>query len=514
MSEAARPEIVLVPGPLSRQALCGSVDGVYDVLAVPIAPAQRDDGEVQPRFGTADAGVAYGIDLFELAEREGVKGGAGEVHVVSLPRLTGAAAPWDGLSNRLALVGVGDESPTAMRRAGAVLARIGTGRQRMLTTLAGQGDANAVRALVEGVLLASYRPPFTGLGTGPAPALGRLTILGEVDESAVADARIAARATLLARLLTATPSNVKNPQSLADRMVELAAGIDGVTVSVHDEHWLERTGLAGIAAVGRGSATPPRLVTVAYAPERTRGPQVVLVGKGITYDTGGISIKPREAMVPMKTDMAGAAAAFAAVLAAAEAKLPVRVTAVLPLAENAFGGASYRPGDVIRMVDGTSVEIRNTDAEGRIVLADAMAWVRLTLAPDVLVDVATLTGAASLGLGKRHGALYSNDPDLSTALVAAGDRTGEALWPMPLVEEYRAALDSAVADLSHIATDTRVSGGSITAALFLEHFAGDTPWAHLDIAGPARAAKTEHEVTEGPSGFGARLLFRWLASRS
>ena len=166
------------------------------------------------------------------------------------------------------------------------------------------------------------------------------------------------------------------------------------------------------------------------------------------------------------------------------------------------------------MVDGTSVEIRNTDAEGRIVLADAMAWARLTLAPDVLVDVATLTGAASLGLGKRHGALYSNDPDLSTALVAAGDRTGEALWPMPLVEEYRAALDSAVADLSHIATDTRVSGGSITAALFLEHFAGDTPWAHLDIAGPARAAKTEHEVTEGPSGFGARLLFRWLASRS
>ncbi len=245
---------------------------------------------------------------------------------------------------------------------------------------------------------------------------------------------------------------------------------------------------------------------------RTQAVSAAEVGKGITYDTGGLSIKPREAMVPMKTDMAGAAVALATVLGAARAQVAHRVTAVLPLAENHVGAASYRPGDVLTLHGGTTVEIANTDAEGRLVLADALAWADATLEPDVLVDVATLTGAASLGLGKQHAALYATDARLSGALEAAGAESGEAVWPMPLVEDYTDAVRSDIADLRHVPQDGKYGGGSITAALFLREFVGTRTWAHLDIAGPARATADKHEVTEGATGYGARLLLRYLAA--
>src|SRR5690606_461201 len=303
---------------------------------------------------------------------------------------------------------------------------------------------------------------------------------------------------------------------LADQAValvkEAGGSRAGLRVTVRDEAWIVRTGLGGLGAVGGGSASPPRLVVVEYAPEGVGGARGLLVGRGITYETGGLSVRPREAMVPMKTDMSGAAIVLAVTLAAAELALPRRVVAVLPLAENAVSGSAYRPGDVVRVYGGPTVEIGNTDAEGRMVLADAMAWGREQYSPSVLVDVATLTGAASLGLGKLHAALYATAPELSEALVAAGDAAGEPLWPMPLVDDYRGALDSAVADVSHIATDPHVGGGSITAALFLQRFAGDTPWVHLDIAGPGRADKDAHEVTKGPTGFSARALLGWLAA--
>jgi leucyl aminopeptidase len=236
----------------------------------------------------------------------------------------------------------------------------------------------------------------------------------------------------------------------------------------------------------------------------------VLVGKGVTYDTGGLSIKPREAMVPMKTDMTGAAVALATVLAAANEGVAHRVTAVLPLAENHFGGASYRPGDVLTIHGGTTVEIANTDAEGRLLLADALAYADAELEPDVVIDVATLTGAAKVALGTQLGALYGTDDELVAALAAAGEASGELVWPMPLVDEYEEAVRSDVADLRHVPADKAIGGGSITAALFLRHFAGRRPWAHLDIAGPARAGADRHEVTEGATGFGARLLLRYL----
>ncbi|HWB68207.1 MAG TPA: M17 family metallopeptidase, partial [Mycobacteriales bacterium] len=212
-----------------------------------------------------------------------------------------------------------------------------------------------------------------------------------------------------------------------------------------------------------------------------------------------------------KTDMAGGAAVIAAMSALATLGVPVRVTGLVPMAENLPGAAALRPGDVVRHYGGRTDEILNTDAEGRIVLADSLAYAVDRLAPDVIVDLATLTGAASLGLGKRHAALYATSDKLRDALVRAGEAAGERLWPMPLVADYRDALDSPVADLRNIGRpELHYSGGSIVAALFLREFVAGVPWAHLDIAGPARADADEAEVTRGATGFGVRTLLRWL----
>lgn len=501
----SRPRLSSVPGPTSR----GTLDGA-DVVALLIGAT--DDGLAVP----TGLDAVVGVDLAAFASQESAGGAAAELTSLSLPPLLDGDAPWADLPARVLLAGAGDGRPTALRRTGAALARAAGGKDRLVVDLGAY--AEGVGPLVEGLLLASYRPPFTGISPGPGAPVGEIVLVGEVSQEALDAAQVSARATCRARLLAATPSNIKNPAWLADQAVALAQEAGGaragLKVTVHDERWIERTGLGGLAAVGRGSATPPRLVVVDYTPKvAAAGAPVLLVGKGITYDTGGLSIKPREAMVPMKTDMSGAAVVLSVVLAAAELRLPQRVVALLPLAENAVSGSAYRPSDVIRMYDGSTVEIGNTDAEGRMVLADAMAWGRETFSPSVLVDVATLTGAASLGLGKLHAALYATTPELSGALVAAGDEAGEPLWPMPLVEEYRSALDSAIADVSHIATDPKVGGGSITAALFLQRFAGDIPWAHLDIAGPGRSDADRHEVTKGPTGFSARALISWLTAR-
>ena len=307
-------------------------------------------------------------------------------------------------------------------------------------------------------------------------------------------------------MLAVTPTDTKDPSWMANRAADLAAAA-GLDCEVLDETALATQGFGGLLAVGAGSARPPRLVRVSYP---GAGPHVVLVGKGITYDTGGLSIKPREGMVPMKTDMTGAAVVLATVLAAAAARVPYRVTALLPLAENAVGSSSYRPGDVVTVRGGTTVEVTNTDAEGRIVLADALVHADLTLDPDVVVDVATLTGAATLALGRTHGALFTPDDALADALTAAGERSGERVWRMPLVDDYRDALTSELAQVRHVARDGFTGAGAITAALFLQRFVGERRWAHLDVAGPARASSAAHEVPEGATGFGVRVLLDWL----
>jgi leucyl aminopeptidase len=291
------------------------------------------------------------------------------------------------------------------------------------------------------------------------------------------------------------------------RTIAEAAGLD---VEVWDEERLLRDGFGGILAVGRGSVRPPRLVRLDYVPAgATR--HVVLVGKGITFDSGGLSLKPPDGMVAMKTDMSGGAAVLGAMSALRDLGVTSHVTALVPLAENMPGADATRPGDVIRHYGGRTVEVLNTDAEGRLVLADALAYATQELGPDAVVDLATLTGAATLGLGRRHGALFTTSAGLADALVAAGEVGGDRLWPMPLVDDYRRSLESPIADLRNIADpETRFLGGAIVAALFLREFVGATPWAHLDIAGPARADGDEDEVTKGATGFGVRALLRWL----
>ncbi|WP_454051281.1 leucyl aminopeptidase family protein [Cellulomonas sp. Marseille-Q8402] len=524
------PAVGLVAGSLASSDLLLAPD--VDAVAVPVAPSapdEPDDTDLQPRRGTADAAARYGIDLAELAERAGLTGAAGEAWTLLLPRpvgSAGAALPWAGLPRRLVLVGVGDGTPDELRRAGAALARATRGLGRVLTTVAtepGAGGPAAVRAFAEGYLLAAYRVQRIGAPASateaPATELVVVGRDGAAAQAALDEAVRGATATWLVRDLANTPSSTKDPEWVAERATDLARAA-GLRVEVLGPRELADQGFGGILAVGSGSASPPRLVTVSYdpadaapaAPGARRAKHVVVVGKGITYDTGGISIKPREAMVPMKTDMAGAAVALATVLGAAAARVPHRVTAVLPLAENHFGAASFRPGDVLTMWGGRTVEIANTDAEGRLVLGDALAWADATLDPDVLLDVATLTGAASLGLGKQHGALYATDPALTAALETAAAESGEPVWAMPLVADYADAVRSTLADLRHVPQDLKYGGGSITAALFLREFVGSRAWAHLDIAGPARSTSDRHEVTEGATGYGARLLLRYLAA--
>jgi leucyl aminopeptidase len=490
----------------ARPTLAGAAGA--DVLAVPVAAARDGEG-VTPGPGCVEAAAAYGVAVADVCRRTETTGAAGQVTPVPVE-----GPP--GLPANLVLLGTGGGSPVDLRRAGAALARATRGRARVATTAVAGADDAAVAAFAEGFQLAAYTPPRSGVTEGPKPPPGELLALG-VDGSgaraAVADAGVLAAATWLVRDLATTPSSVKTPQWMAEQALAVAADVRGVDVTVLDERSLAEEGFGGLLAVGGGSVSPPRLVRVTWTPPRgsgDRGRHVVLVGKGVTYDTGGLSIKPREAMVPMKTDMAGAAVVLATVLACARRRVAHRVTALLALAENSVSGSAYRPGDVVRIRGGTTVEVANTDAEGRLVLADALAYADSALDPDVVVDVATLTGAAPLGLGRRHAALYTADDALASGLEAAAEATGERVWRMPLVEEYRSVLDSEVADIRHVPANAKVGGGSITAALFLREFVGRRRWAHLDIAGPARADKDEHEVTRGATGYGARLLIRWL----
>jgi leucyl aminopeptidase len=372
-----------------------------------------------------------------------------------------------------------------------------------------------VRALAEGLLLGSYGFKVT---TKPKPdTLTTVYVIAD-RPAAVRDAlRVGIRtaaATKVARDLANTPSSTKTPVWLARQATTLARRA-GVQVRVRDVGTLRAEGFGGVVAVGMGSANPPCLIEMTYLPQPATAVagHVVLVGKGITFDSGGLSLKPNAGMVAMKTDMAAGGAVIATMSALRDLGVRVRVTGLVPTAENMPSGSAQRPSDVITQYGGTTVEVLNTDAEGRLVLADALAYADANLDPDVVVDLATLTGAIASGLGKRHAGLYANDERLATALINAGADSGEGIWRMPLVDDYRDALESSVADIANVAVHggKEYSGGSIVAALFLREFVGRRRWAHLDIAGVGRAEADEHEVTKGPTGYGVRLLLHWLA---
>jgi leucyl aminopeptidase len=329
------------------------------------------------------------------------------------------------------------------------------------------------------------------------------------DGAPMAITRIAFEATTFARDLVADPANLLTPASFVQRLAELTAA--GVRMEVIPAERLAGEGLGLLAAVGGGSVNPPALVLLHW-PGRLAEPPVVFVGKGVTFDTGGISIKPADRMWDMRGDMAGAAVCAGAMLALARRNSPAPVTAVLALAENMIGGSAYRPGDVIRSHAGLTVEIIDTDAEGRLVLADALSFAIAKLKPRAVVDVATLTYSVVVALGQEMAGLYANDAVLAANLAAAGRAVGEPVWRLPMTEAQAEALASDIADIKQCLNGPYLADASLAAA-FLCRFVGETPWAHLDIGGMDLWDEPDDRHAAGPTGFGVRLLDRLIALR-
>ncbi|MDP9445204.1 MAG: leucyl aminopeptidase [Actinomycetota bacterium] len=489
--QVAPPQVSLAAsGPLD-------VDGA-DVVALPVT---CDADGLSLGAGADAMRQRLGTDLLLLLDRAQVGGAAGEV--VEYPVLDGGAL------QRVLLVGVGSGSTTDLRRAGAAVARGSRGHGLVASSVTAVADDAGLRAYVEGLVLGSFG--FHRRSTGPEWTPAERVVLALSDGNARADALerglATARAGWRARAMAITPSNEKNPEVLAEWAAELAAEA-GLERRVWDEEALAADGFGGLLGVGQGSVSPPRLIRLDYTPRRTgrQAAHVVLVGKGITFDTGGLSIKPREFMVNMKRDMTGGAVVLATMAALPDLDVPLRVTGLVAAAENSVSGSALRPGDVVRHYNGRTSEVLNTDAEGRLVLADALAYAVAELRPDAVVDVATLTGAVKTALGFSLGGLYATDDALAEALLSAGTAAGEPLWRLPLAADYEDLLESPVAD----ANNAPGGPGSITAALFLEPFTGGLPWAHLDVASVGDAPEDRFEWSQGPTGFGARALLHWL----
>ena len=360
----------------------------------------------------------------------------------------------------------------------------------------------AANAVVTGTILASYRFDRFKSADGGDSALESLTLLGPPEGAEAAErARIAAEAQNRARDLQSTPANFATPTDLAERAEAIAATSDALTVDVFGRAELEEKGMGGILAVSQGGPQEPKLIVLRYSGGGS-GPKLAFVGKGVTFDTGGISLKPGAGMHEMKMDMSGAAAVLEAVAAIAELGLPLDLLAVVPSTENMPSGSAIKPGDVITQYNGTTVEVNNTDAEGRLILADALAYA-VEQGAERIVDIATLTGAVSIALGSTYAAVISNDDALAEEVVRAGEETGELTWRLPLHPEFKELMKGTVADLSNLAKQRKA--GTITAGSFLEEFVGETPWAHVDIAGTAWDVGREYTGKDA-SGFGVRLL--------
>jgi leucyl aminopeptidase len=515
-------DVALLPGASQRpldayvSSLASGGSGPADLLAVPVEAVPVEPGGVH-NHGTHNSGAVVDPTLDELLA-------VNTADVIAAYKLTGRAgeaaqtmASIAGRAVSVLLLGVGDRSPRALRRAGAELGRrIADGGTATTSAVADESD-EGLQAFAEGVLLGGYRFDLkSGHPQPPGPSgLARL-LVGTVRDGTEALRRAAAIAGAvgLARDLANLPSQRKSPQWLADEAVRVTTD-RGVEARIWSQTELAAAGFGGILAVGAGSVRPPRLIELSYHPagDQSAGAQshIVLVGKGITFDSGGLSLKSNDGMKLMKTDMAGGAVVIAVLSALASLGVPHRVTGLVATAENMPSGSAYRPGDVITQYGGRTVEVLNTDAEGRLVLADALAYAAAVLKPDQLIDIATLTGAARVALGTTHAAMYATDDALAQALVAVGQASGDRVWRMPLEDSYAPALASDIADLSHIATDG-TQAGSITAALFLREFTGGLPWAHLDIAGTGRSAESDGELSKGATGFGVRLLLRLLSA--
>ncbi|MEL6980970.1 MAG: leucyl aminopeptidase [Actinomycetota bacterium] len=417
------------------------------------------------------------------------------------------------------LVGLGPSreiTPDKVRRAAAAYARTVARHRRVACTMAGGVGpveaADAVAAATEGIRLASYRfTEYREPTALKAPLnLARVTLVasGRGLSASLNAATARVDAVELARDLGNEPGGHLTPEEFIRRARRALRG-SGVRMTVWEEDQIRAERLGGVLAVNQGSVHPPRFATLRYRPEGTARASVALVGKGVTFDSGGLSLKTAQGMMSMKIDMAGAAAVLSVMTALKAHKVPVEVTAYLPLTDNMTGGDAQRPGDVFTARNGKTVEVLNTDAEGRLILADALSLAAET-EPDAIIDIATLTGSASAALGTGYAALMATDDKLAARLEQAADRTGEKVWRLPLPAEYRPQLDSTVADLKNIGAGPY--GGALVAGLFLKEFAGTKPWAHIDLGMSAMADTERGVIVKGATGFGVRVLLDTLAN--
>jgi len=416
-------------------------------------------------------------------------------------------------TDRLYLTSLGDASTPALRIAATAIARKVRGKKVSVYSACAI-KSHDIREHAISLTLGAYLWSLKSGKPADVPIFYVATDKKETVDAAITISKAIARA----RNLAHTPSNIKTPAWMATQAKEFAKGND---LKVRVLAGKELKDFGGLRAVGNSSPNPgPRFIEVSYSPRAKKAshsalPHVVLVGKGITFDTGGINLKrPYDLMIPMKSDMAGAAAILATLTALEELQPHVRVTALMMCAENAISGTAQRPSDVILHYGGTTVEVIDTDAEGRLVLADGLAYADLHLDPDYLVDIATLTGSATIGLGRQYAAMYTRDEKLAQQLSLAGEKSGDRVWHMPLIDDYKVALVSDIADFNHNAKKAAFSAGSVTAALFLEHFAGNRRWVHLDIAGTGRSEVDAGENPKGGTGFGVRLLTEWILNLS
>ena len=476
-----------------------------DLLVLPVVQGQQNGPDVKTLDASLDGALS---DQIKRSRFQGKRGQTLVCHAQQrLP------------SPLLLLVGLGKHDgldSAVWRNAGAAARRHAqTWRAKTVAWyLAADVDAPQVGAAVlEGLLLSGYvfrkyksdNDKTTAVETMlfAGPGLKKNAALNK----ALDTVQYTAPGVFLARDLVNEPASVATPTYLANQARRLSNG-NGLRTEVWGVNKIKAAKMNGLLAVSRGGPEEPRFIKLRYAPTGRPKKKIALIGKGLTFDSGGLSLKPAKSMQTMKIDMSGAAAVLGTMYAVSQIKPRVQVTGYVPSSENMPSGTAQKPGDVICYRNGKTVEVLNTDAEGRLILADALIAAREDK-PDVIIDLATLTGACMVALGSQVAGLFSNDEKLTDDLMASGRKAGEPLWPMPLVEEYKTDIKSNIADIKNIGGGY---GGAITAALFLQEFVADTPWAHLDIAGPAFSERALPHAPRGGTGFGVRTLINYVLS--
>jgi leucyl aminopeptidase len=492
------------------------------VIAGDIAQIEADaivvnlfEGVTEPSGATAAADKALDGAIGSLISRGEIKAKFGEVNILhTFGKLPARMVAIAGLGKREdfnvhKIRGVTGEFCRALRKMNC---------RKIATILHGAGmggielEASA-EAITEGALLGLYT--FAKYKKPEYEDIAEMQIVVREDaevpilELAIGKGKLVAEATNLARDMGNEPANYMTPSQMAETAKEIASKHD-LEIKVFDQEDMEAMGMGALLGVAKGSNQPPKLITLSYEGDKSSGKTLGFLGKGITFDSGGISIKPSEGMADMKDDMAGAAAAMTALGAIAQLKPKINVTAIIPATENLPSGTALKPGDVLKTMNGKTIEVISTDAEGRLILADALIYAqKLGLSP--LIDLATLTGACRVALGMLYSGLFGNDQNLIDEVLRAAERTGEKMWHMPMPEEYKEQIRSEIADVKN--TGNRY-GGAITAALFLAEFVGNIPWVHIDIAGPRLSDKEGGYIVRGATGFGVRTLIELALSEA